>query len=41
MAFVLDAFVAVAWAFADETHRAAAAALALIRNDEGCVPSLW
>jgi predicted nucleic acid-binding protein len=41
MNFVLDASVAVAWAFADEDHPVAAAALALIRNDEGCVPSLW
>ena len=41
MSFVLDASVAVAWAFADEEHPVAAAALALIRNDEGCVPSLW
>jgi predicted nucleic acid-binding protein len=38
---VLDASVAVAWAFADEDHPVAAAALALIRNNEGCVPSLW
>jgi predicted nucleic acid-binding protein len=38
---VLDASVAVAWAFADEEHPAATAALALIRSDEGCVPSLW
>jgi len=41
MAFVLDASVTVAWAFADEDHAVAAAALALIRNDQGCVPSLW
>jgi predicted nucleic acid-binding protein len=41
MRFVLDASVAVAWAFADEEHPVADAALALIRNDEGCVPSLW
>ena len=41
MEFVLDASVALAWAFADEEHPVAAAALALIRNDEGCVPSLW
>ena len=41
MSFVLDASVAVAWAFADEEHPVAAAALARIRNDEGCVPSLW
>ena len=41
MRFVLDASVALAWAFANEEHSAAAAALALIRDDEGCVPSLW
>ena len=41
MAFVLDASVTVAWAFADEDHAVAAAALALIRNDQGCVPSPW
>ena len=41
MTIVLDASVAVAWALADEDHPTAAAALALIRNDEGCVPSLW
>jgi hypothetical protein len=41
MAFVLDASVAVAWAFADEEHAVAAAALALLRNNEGCVPPLW
>ena len=41
MAFVLDASITVAWAFADEDHAVAAAALALIRNDQGCVPSLW
>jgi len=41
MRFVLDASVVVAWAFADEEHPVAAAALALIRNDEGFVPSLW
>lgn len=39
--FVLDASVAVAWAFADEEHPVAASALGLLRNDEGCVPSLW
>jgi predicted nucleic acid-binding protein len=41
MPFVLDASVALAWAFAGEDHPAAAAALVLIGNDEGCVPSLW
>jgi predicted nucleic acid-binding protein len=41
MAFVLDASVAVAWGFADEEHAIAAAVLSLIRNEEGCVPSLW
>ncbi|HEV2100401.1 MAG TPA: type II toxin-antitoxin system VapC family toxin [Stellaceae bacterium] len=39
--FVLDASIAVAWAFADEDHPVAASALARLRNDEGCVPSLW
>jgi predicted nucleic acid-binding protein len=41
MPFVLDASVAVAWAFDNEDHPAAAAALALVRGDEGHVPSLW
>jgi predicted nucleic acid-binding protein len=41
MRFVLDAQVAVAWAFADEEHPVATAALTLISSDEGCVPSLW
>lgn len=41
MVFVLDASVAVAWAFADEEHPMAAAALALLRSDEGRVPGLW
>jgi len=41
MNFVLDASVAVAWAFADEAHPVASAALALIGSDPGCVPSLW
>jgi hypothetical protein len=37
MPFVLDAFVALA----EEDLLTAVAALALIRNDEGCAPSLW
>jgi predicted nucleic acid-binding protein len=41
MVFVLDKSVAVAWAFADEEHPMAAAALALLRSDEGRVPGLW
>lgn len=41
MPFVLDASVAAAWAFEDEDHPVAAAALALIRSEEGRVPSLW
>jgi predicted nucleic acid-binding protein len=41
MPFVLDASVAVAWAFDEGGHPAAAATLALIRSDEGHVPSLW
>jgi len=41
MSFVLDASVAVAWAFAGEAHPVASAALALIGSEEGRVPSLW
>jgi predicted nucleic acid-binding protein len=41
MPFVLDASVAAAWAFDDENHPTAAAALALVRSEEGHVPSLW
>lgn len=41
MPFVLDASVALAWAFDDEEHPLAASALARIRTDEARVPSLW
>jgi predicted nucleic acid-binding protein len=41
MPFVLDASVAVAWAFKDENHANAALALERIRKDEAHVPSLW
>jgi predicted nucleic acid-binding protein len=41
MPFVLDASVALAWAFADEDDPRAAAALARIRADEALVPSIW
>ena len=41
MPFVLDASVALAWAFADESDPRATAALARIRTDEGLVPSIW
>jgi len=41
MGFALDASIAVAWAFADEDHPVADAALTLMRNDEGCVRSPW
>jgi predicted nucleic acid-binding protein len=41
MPFVLDASIAACWAFEDEDHPHAAQALARIRTDEACVPSLW
>jgi predicted nucleic acid-binding protein len=41
MPFVLDASIALAWAFADEDYARATAALARIRTDEALVPSIW
>lgn len=41
MPFVLDASVAACWAFDDEDHPAAAAALERLRTDEATAPSLW
>jgi predicted nucleic acid-binding protein len=41
MPFVLDASIALAWAFADEDDPRATAALARIRTDEALVPSIW
>ena len=41
MPFVLDASIALAWAFADEDDARATAALARIRTDEALVPSIW
>ncbi len=41
MPFVLDASIAACWAFADEDHPVAAAALERIRHDEAVAPSLW
>jgi predicted nucleic acid-binding protein len=41
MPFVLDASIAACWAFEDEGHPAAAAALERLRNDEARVPALW
>lgn len=41
MPFVLDASIALAWAFADEDDPRAIAALARIRADEALVPSIW
>ena len=41
MPFVLDASVAACWAFDDEEHTVAAAALERIRGDEARVPALW
>lgn len=41
MPFVLDASVTASWAFQDEGHAQAEAALARLRGDEAVVPSLW
>ena len=41
MPFVLDASIAACWAFEDEDHPVAAAALDRVRSDEARVPSLW
>jgi predicted nucleic acid-binding protein len=41
MPFVLDASIAACWAFQDEAHPDAAAALVRIRAEEALVPSLW
>ena len=41
MAFVLDASVTLAWAFADEAHPTAEAALDLLQTEDGAAPALW
>jgi predicted nucleic acid-binding protein len=41
MPFVLDASVAVCWAFEDEDHPVAALAMERVRTDEARAPSLW
>ena len=41
MPFVLDASVALCWAFEDEDHPMAALAFLRIRIDDAVVPSLW
>ena len=41
MPFVLDASVALAWAFAEEDDPRATAALARIRSDAALVPGIW
>jgi predicted nucleic acid-binding protein len=41
MPFVLDASVALAWAFEDEWRPSASVAYQRIRTDEAIVPSLW
>ena len=40
-AFVLDASIALCWAFADEEHPVAAAALDRLVTGEAQVPSIW
>jgi predicted nucleic acid-binding protein len=39
--FVLDASIAAVWAFDDEDHPDASAALSRLVNDHGVVPALW
>jgi predicted nucleic acid-binding protein len=41
MPFVLDASIVVAWAFSDERHPVAEAALDRLATDDGAAPSLW
>ncbi|WP_044560984.1 type II toxin-antitoxin system VapC family toxin [Azospirillum sp. B4] len=41
MPFVIDASVAVCWAFPDEDHPVASRALERIRTDRAHAPSLW
>ena len=41
MAFVLDASIALSWAFADEEHPHARLALERLARDSAIVPSLW
>jgi predicted nucleic acid-binding protein len=41
MPFVLDASIAVCWAFEDEDHPVAARALECIRTDDAYVPAIW
>lgn len=41
MAFVLDASITLCWAFADEEHPVASAALDCIQQGRAHVPSLW
>lgn len=41
MPFVVDASVTACWAFKDEDHPVADAALERLRTDEGLAPALW
>jgi predicted nucleic acid-binding protein len=41
MPFVLDASVALAWAFAEDESNTAPAALERLRTDEAVAPALW
>jgi predicted nucleic acid-binding protein len=41
MPFVLDASIVVAWAFSDERHPVAEAALDRLATDDGAAPFLW
>ena len=41
MALVLDASIALSWAFADEEHPTAQIALERLRHEDALVPSVW
>jgi predicted nucleic acid-binding protein len=41
MPFVLDASIALAWAFPDEQHRVGDTALERLERDQGAAPALW
>jgi predicted nucleic acid-binding protein len=41
MPFVMDASIAVSWAFPDEAHATAASAFQRIGTDSAIVPALW
>jgi predicted nucleic acid-binding protein len=41
LTFVIDASIAISWAFDDEEHPGAAAALERLRDEDARAPALW